>query len=505
VSLSNVADRENEKIWRFSKHEVAKAIDSLFVQAPLPRPSITHAILNHAPTTSLEKLWRHLYDEKLEKRTKIRHLQKPGSSQNLIPKSTWLTKATSLQNLDYIRLMCQAGVEQDALDRAFQIALANHSMDTMRILLEFGANASANKLRIYAYIKFNGIHLVELLLSVPNAMSLDAWRYSVQPGMEDTYASGKQIPTILLTCLARRPNIACESLFLHAHTSQNLQAMTILHAYAPSDLEFRETIEVACKFATAVEDDMKRLEFFNILRDRKLVRDCLALREELFKDVKARFLPLIKLLVDAGVNVDTEPNNSALWATLHMDFGILSLFQYAIFSSDVSHMLDFIPDSSSEDDIMRLVTLFVHRGLGNEPLHRLLVRAVPKNHIRMVPALLLLGASIEFNHASAVQMALSMCHLKIFYILLRSECSPKVLSAAIPQAMAVQSEVVRFHVMKALVEKEVLCSEIRHPLLTLISTKREEDMKLIQLLLKHKGPVDLLSESNSNSVIVAVQ
>lgn len=193
----------NTANWVFTKHEVAKVFDELFSRVTLPVPGIAQALLSHASVASVEELWYHFYDPKLEKRTesrskKLRSSALPKSISSvvlktrssvalettsaMVPEITWLEEVCGRENLEYIRLMCQAGLGQDALDRAFKIALSKHSMDAMEVLLSFGAVASAAcQEAIRERVKLHDVALVRLLLSAPSVMSVEAWQSCLEP------------------------------------------------------------------------------------------------------------------------------------------------------------------------------------------------------------------------------------------------------------------------------------------------------------------------------------
>jgi ankyrin repeat protein len=492
----------NKDKWIFTKHEVAKAFDGLLSRAPLALPGIAHALLSHASVTSLDELWCHLHDPKLEKRMASRFRR---SRSSLVPEIPWLDVVTGQENHEYIRLICQAGLGQEVLDRAFSIALSKHSMNAMEVLLSFGAVASACQDAIRERVILHDLALTRLLLSSPNAMSVEAWRYCMEPEVESLQASGKQSPTILLLCLAHRPDVVCGLLLLKALESQNLQATAIILAYAGFDEDFRDVRWLACELASAVQDDGRRHDFFTMLAESGFVADGPVLREELMKDVKTRQLPLIQLLADAGVSLDIEPHNAVYWAVSHMDLDILELFKRGTFSSPVSLALNFVPESTSEPDMLRLVEIFAPMGLAGEPLNSHLVRAVRKQHIPLVDTLLRYGASVEFEQASAIRTALEKPDFDILSILLQSKCSPEILSATIPTAMVLQPRPSRLQAIKALVEKGVLNQNLSVPLQRLVSEDGDVDSELIQLLLQHKAPVDGVGDDANNAVLAAAR
>ena len=515
----------NTANWVFTKHEVANVFDGLLSRVALPVPGIAQALLSHASVASLEELWCHFHDPKLEKRMEPRSkkvwssaLPKSISSVVLntgssvavektsatVPGITWLEGVCSRQNLEYIRLMCQAGLGQDALDQAFKIVLSTHSMDAMELLLSFGAVASAAcQDVIRECVKLPDVALVRLLLSAPSAMSVEAWQSCLEPDIQSLESRCIESPDLLLLCLAHRPEVVCRPWLLKALESQNLQATAIMLAYGSFFGDgFRDIPKLACEFATRVQEDGCRHKFFTVLVESEFVADNLVLRQELMKDVKIRQLPLIKLLAEAGVIVPQEAVN---WAVLHMDFDMLELFKSCKFSSPISVALKFVPDSISESDYLRLVDILGPIGLAGEPLDSCLICAVRRKHNQLVDAMIRYGASVEFEQASAIQIALENADLELLSILLGSKCSATILSATIPTAMELKPRPIRLQAMKALVKKGVLPQELGVPLQRLVSEDGDIDSELIQDLVQHKAPVDGVGDDANNVVLVAAR
>ena len=86
--------------------------------------------------------------------------------------------------------------------------------------------------------------------------------------------------------------------------------------------------------------------------------------------------------------------------------------------------------------MLQLIGILGPLGLVGQPLDSYLILAVERRHIQLVDALILYGASIEFEQASAIQTALHIADLDILTVLLRNKCSAEVLSGTIPTAMA---------------------------------------------------------------------
>ncbi|KAK5704369.1 hypothetical protein LTR97_003387 [Elasticomyces elasticus] len=494
--------------WMFTKHEVAKTFGSLLSSLPLPNPSVAQALLSHVPISSVDDLWRHFHDPKLEKRDSSRIRNSIGLVRSLsslrssvLPQTSWLDEVTRRNDLDYIRLLCQIGINQGARNRALGIALTHRYISAVEILLSYGAVASFHRTVILEQLNKDDIVLAKLLLSAPDAMSVEDWRFCMTPQVQ-------KYPTILPLCLAHRPEVVCAPLFLKALESQNLRAATIILAYGgagqiPLNTTTGPSIRIAAfQLVTDVHDDERRHEFFKLLDTFGYLADDPMLRWELFRDVKIRHFPLIQILTKAGVVSDTEPNNALSWAVAQMELDVLALLKDNV-SGPVSPALELVPDSALEPSVIRLLELLAPHKLLGEPLHSLLVRAACKQHTRLVEKLLQVGASTEYRQAAAICAALQSLDFELLTILFTSRCNAAILSAAIPAAMGHKSRPDRFKAMKALAEKGVSAHMLHGPLRLLVSEEGPTDSKLVALLLKHGAPVEEGRDDSGNPVLVA--
>lgn len=488
--------RLKENSWTFTKHEVAKAFDSLLSREPLAPPGVAQAVLNHASVTSLDELWCHFLDSKLEKGI-FNRLRR--SRLSVVSDTTWLDGVTRRDNVDYIRLMCHAGLGKEVLNRAFSIALFNHSMEAMEALLSYGAVASACKDAIRERFRLDDVALARLLLSAPNAMSVEDWKFCIDLQVVNA-------PTVLILCLAHHPGVASGPMLLKALELGNMEATAIMLANSGFNEDFRKVREEACRLACLIKDNLDRRKALAMLAESGWVTDTAYVRQELMKDVNLRDFALVRTLTDAGVSLDVEPNNVLSWAVSHMDLDILKLFENGRFSSPVSYALKFVPDSTSEQDMLQLLTIFRDRlRMPVEPLHSLLVHATQSQHSQLVHKLVDCGASLEFQQASAVRIAIEKADFGILTILLRGKCSPEILSTTISTAMALKSRSSRLQAIRSLVEKGVLPHALGNPLQSLVSEGGEVDFELIQLLLQYRAPVDGLGNDHNNSVLIATR
>ncbi|KAF2823662.1 hypothetical protein CC86DRAFT_327483 [Ophiobolus disseminans] len=481
--------------WIFTTYEAACIFDTLIISQPRCPPGISQAILSHASVSSLDELWSCLHDPKNTKSVS-KHVD--GT-----PNITWLDHAASQDDVDYVRLMCQAGLYQQALDGAFGIALARHSMDVMEMLLSFGACASSYKTQIRELFKHGDNAVARLLLSAhPGAMSLSAWRHCLAEEVAD---SRKIPPSILLMCLNNRRSIACPSLLLDALKSQNFHSSAAILAYANPESRLAGASLAACGLVSDVDDADYRYDFFTLLADSGLLKDSETTRKELMVDVKIRHLPLVRLLADAGVAVDLGPYNAVAYAISTMDLELLDCFRGCDVHTPVALIVDMVPESLSELQLLRLVDTLMQRGLPAKPVNALLVRAARRRYTRLAERLLWIGASVQHEGASAIHTAIVNEDFDMLSILLTGFCSAIILSAMVPVAMALESKSSRRQAMIALVGKGVLGQCLGVPLQNLVAEEGDVDSALVQVLLKYGAPVESVGDDDTNAILQAAR
>ncbi|KAF4994750.1 hypothetical protein FDECE_13023 [Fusarium decemcellulare] len=492
----------NQNNWTFTKHEVAKALDELLSQPSLPAAGVGQALLLYTTLTSLDELWGHFHDAQLERKMKKNRMSSGGFYHAEL---SWLDKATSHDNIDYIQLLCQTRVSQGALDRAFGIALSKSSISGMKLLLSFGAVATSYHAYISEHFIHRNLELVKLLLSAPDAMRTEIWLECLQQEVARAQSGRKFSLDTLLLCLGNRSDLVSEDLLIATLGLQNLEATAVVLAYAGSNDRFFGIRQRVCEIASAIQDGGLKLAFLTLLAESGLVSDCLALREELIDNVRARRLPLVQLLVGAGICVDANPHNALKWAVSQLDFSILEMIRLGVFSSPISSALNYVSPSISETDMIRFMNIFGPMGVTGESLNRHLVRAVRNKQIKLVETLLHYGASVEYDHVAAIRTALTVTDFAILSLLLQGDCLLTTLSAAVPCTMGLTSRPDRLRAMKALLEKGIPSQELVVPVQQLASESGEMDLDLLRLLLEHEAPVDVVDDADSNPVLLVTK
>ncbi|KAK3670837.1 hypothetical protein LTR78_009281 [Recurvomyces mirabilis] len=485
--------QRNPANWTFSKHEIAKAVDSLLSHSPLPSSTVAHAVWAHQSSDSLDELWCHLHDPDLEKRTASRFRK----SRALVPAPmTWLDLVTAGNHLSYIDLMCQAGVGQESINKAFGIALLMRNFDAMEILLTYGASARTHKDIIRSRMMVDDVVLARLLLSVPRAMDTEAWRFCLEPQLA-------RYPVILHMVVAQRPDIASVFLFVKAIEVQNVRAAAVLLAYGSWTSNLSDVGKQACSLVASLCNHETRHRFLALFEQAHILNDCPALQQELLKDVKLRQLDTVTLLLRCGVQPDVGPQNAFLWAVRTLDFEILDIFMNVKLSISGSLALASVEDVTPEHDMLKLLSLLAPRGLKGQPLNMHLISAVSNRQYLLVEKMLEIGASTEYDDARGICVAVDNADFTMLGLLLHVQCSKTALSHSIPNAMALRPFTSRLRVLRTLLSKGVEADELERPLQAAMLEHDPTRLETMELLLHHGAPIDSVGENAHNVILAA--
>ncbi|PNP82748.1 hypothetical protein FNYG_03979 [Fusarium nygamai] len=428
--------------WSFTKHEVAKAFNALLAQETLPPAGVAQALLLHTTLTSLDELWGHLNDAQLEKRMKRNRMSEILNFDS--NGMTWLDTVVSRDNFNYVHLLCQTQASQGVLNRAFGMALSRSSLESMKLLLSFGAVASDYQELVGQHIRARNLEL-------------------------------------------------------------SYQATAVMLGYAYSNQVFFAIRHQACEIISQYQNANQRLAFFTLLSHSGLVGDNLVTREELVKEVLACHLPLVKLLVHAGVAIDVPPHNALKWAVSQLDFGMLEILRHGTLSSPASQVLGYLPDNVPEPDMVHFMNMFGSMGLGGQQLDSCLVRAAHTKQQHLVGTLLHYGASVEAEEAAAIREAVMSADLYVLSLLLQGQCASAILSSLIPTAMDVSPRTMRFEVMQCLIIKGVERQSLGAALLQLISEEGNIDSDLIKLLIDNDAPLDSGSDLDNSPLVHVIK
>ncbi|SCV52646.1 uncharacterized protein FFB14_12711 [Fusarium fujikuroi] len=489
--------------WSFTKHEVAKAFNALLAQEILPPAGVAQALLLHTTLTSLDELWDHLNDAQLEKRMKRNRMSETLNFDS--NGMTWLDTVTSRDNFNYVHLLCQTQASQGVLNRAFGMALSRSSLESMKLLLSFGAVASDYQDLIGQHIRARNLELVRLLLSAPNSMAPSDWKACLEQDFARAEAEEALSLSFVLLLLSHRPELVSESFLLSTLRLQSYQATAVMLGYAYSNQVFFAIRHQVCEIISQYQNGNQRLAFFTLLSHSGLVGDNLVTREELVKEVLARHLPLVKLLVHAGVAVDVPPHNALKWAVSQLDFDMLEILRHGTLSLPASQVLSYLPDNIPEPDMVDFMNMFGSMGLGGQQLDSCLVRAAQRKQQHLVQTLLHYGASVEAEEAAAIRAAIISADLYVLSLLLQGQCAPTILSTLIPTAMEISPRTMRFGVMQCLIQKGVERQSLGTALLQLLSEEGNIDSDLTKLLIDNGAPLDCTSDVDASPLVQAIK
>ncbi|KAF5534756.1 hypothetical protein FMEXI_11165 [Fusarium mexicanum] len=494
----------NEERWTFTKHEVGKALNELLCMAPLPDVQVAHAVLASVHVDSLDELWEHFKDSKLQKRQSSIFRRSTSSNNGL---SNWLSTVTGQENIPYIHLLCHYNAGPILLNQAFVIALARRSIPSMKLLLSFGACIlPICKDYVRPFVAKNDVDVVKLLLSAPKGMNVEDWQYSLEANIEGA-PLGKCETSILLQCIHHRPDIATGEYLLKAIDANNVTAVAVLLSYLSTrtsmmppmfpvqsfsvasflsttgnGVEHENVAVQACERISGNPDYETRYRLYCLLNEADLLRDVQALRQEMSNSVMAKRTPMIKLLIKAGVRPSIEEAVSV------MDFSILGIMLAAFRGrDDVPNILSLVLFDTSEDVMLRFLGMLSanHIHCEGQSLDQKFIEAISKSHHRTVDAFQKMGATITYK---SIQMALSSADVEMLRILLQGDISDEELSPALSDAMKITDPSIRRMAVKMLADKgiwkeallEQLCLIIQYP---------DPDLKLLSIILQYKLPL----------------
>ncbi|KPA41049.1 hypothetical protein FLAG1_06088 [Fusarium langsethiae] len=357
----------NTSNWTFIKHEIARAFDELIDQSALPPTGVAQALLMQTSLSSIDELWGHLHDQSLEKKMRSKRLSSDLTQLNAAA-MTWLDKVVSLDNLNYIHLICQAKVNQAVLDKALGIALSKPSLRAMKLLLCFGADASSYLETIDLHIQAGNLELIELLLSAPDSLGIGAWKECLDREIFRAESGGTFSISFVLLLLSNRPVVASTSLLLSTLRLKNLQATAIVMAYSTSSQVFYDIRHQAFDMVSHYRDDDARSAFFTLLSQCGLIEDSLRAREEVFRDVKDRHVRLVKLFVGDGVAVDEPSCNALQWAVSQLDFEMMEILTRGNITRPPTYLLTCLPEGVSEKDVIHVTAILRSRDVCRQSL-----------------------------------------------------------------------------------------------------------------------------------------
>ncbi|KAI1359878.1 hypothetical protein F5Y08DRAFT_349264 [Xylaria arbuscula] len=495
----------NTDNWEFSNFEIGRAIDSLLIEGHQDIVGDVVALMEMSPLLSRD-LWLHAQDKKVE--SLLAKGRKPPQLNN---QCRWLDLAVQMGSVDLITVLCHREMSKEDINSALFTSLANNEYALARELLRFGAAFPDSAVLVPAIEShppdLEYLRLWLTAIEPPNSVATLKAMGTVTcspPG----HQAHDQILDLLLTNWAISPSDAYDLLVSAISARNRLSTIRISRAVNQSwsAAFLGDGGDSAVSKATTIEDTALRKIFIEFLLAAGAQPNTLKLREELMNNVQNNQIDLVKLLIRYGVPPHNPDSSSIDWAVHQANVDVLKI----LLSADVppfraSGAVNNIPASASQDVQISLLSLLLQKGATGKPLDKLLVRAVTDNLPSLVRTLLQNKASINFNDASAVRIAIQHTRLELLDTLLNSTIAkPAILVKALPVAMAVSGNEHRFWAVKSLLKKGVKGIEVDVALQTSVSdADARRDGKLISILLEHGASPDF-KDAKGNAINIAV-
>jgi hypothetical protein len=420
--------------------------------------------------------------------------------------SDWLEVAASQANgAQCVTLLCSRGTRQNALDKALGIALTNlgspltsNSGRVLEQLLTYGADLTEHASKFLEAVRIGNIDVVTLCLRAPKRLHLAL----LSDGLLSAVNSGSsQLVAILLAHGADPAGYHEAAAFLSAIQHGNLALASLLLTASSVDIDQRH-LESAVTIVSKFPQRSKKAHFLHLLLSAGVDANIDALQNELFIAVTNDDIELVSLLISYGTS--SSRNDAAegiCWAVAQLRFDLLEvLLKGSVSPTSASTAVESIPPEASEQDALRVLRLLVGKGAKGGPWGACLVAAVGHGKISLSAALIEHGASIDYEEAHAVRIALRNQDLALVGILMKGSSSPHLLAKALPQAMKMPGKTQRFDAAATLLAKGVSGPELDIALRRAASeTSLFRDPKMVDILVKHGASVSY-GESNSNCV-----
>lgn len=142
-------------------------------------------------------------------------------------------------------------------------------------------------------------------------------------------------------------------------------------------------------------------------------------------------------------------------------------------------------------------------------MDRQLVRATARQETALLDLLIEKGASVEFDDAAAIRIAIQQTNQILLKKLLRRGCSRNILSGTIATALSVESPIEKLDIMRILLQTGVNLKELGSALRVTVSASGKVHLDLVKALLQAGAPLSTTashdSTMNDNCVLAAAR
>lgn len=468
-------DLKNPENWTFSNAERRHLLDATIKGGGTLGASsgssaaFAQSIIEFPDHPPLDVNIRQQSDEPIDKKAR-----RDSAARDSAVYSDWLEIAAAQANgAPFVALLCSRGTRQTALDKSLGIALTNLGATltsnmgrSIEQLLMYGAETGEYAARFLEAVRLGNIDVVFLFLRAPKQLHLAV------------------LSDALLSAVRTRSYQLVAILLAHGADVNYRAGAPVLSAIQQADLQLTSLLLTASP-----------AEF-----DPRHANPALPLISKFPQQLKTHFL---QLLLSVGVDANIDALHDELcWAVAQLQFDLTEvLLRGDVCPDAASKAVESIPAEASEQDALRLLRLLTAKGAKGGPWGAVLLSAVGFGHMNLCEALVENGASIDYENAHAVRLALRNQDLALVATLMKASSSPSVLAKALPQAMKMPGKAQRFDAVATLLAKGVSGRELDIALRRATSeTSLFRDPKLVDVLVKHGASVNSFGESDSNCV-----
>ena len=454
LSKKKAEARADPNNWKFSLHEVGKALNGLFDtrQATWQSMSIAKALFAAGgECIDAQTLWEHAMDSSLESRTgrMMKKLHNLTSDSAETARCPWLECATRRKDISAVVVLCQAGVRQDSLDMALELALKNKSYAVAEEILRFNAQLP-KEIELYAEAMKGpkAPDLSFLMLWMPSTISytrpfaleamLTAARTTNQPLRDDMNIA----LSVLLTNVPIKPDEAYKIL-VTAIKASNLKAMALVSLAIDMDWKTMQGAgTTATAAAAAIRSSSVRLSVLDFLFQNGAKANTPVLQKQLLKEAVEGNLDLVTLFVHSGVSpcCPGKDSDTLQWAVSNARMDIFDLIMDASIPQEVasSAILHTPYDTSEANKVAIVTSLCQKKGATGQPLSQLLIDAVLQSSESLITTLLTFGATADYineNGRNALYIAIERGDVTLARRLCDTQTSKTIISDGLPLAL----------------------------------------------------------------------
>jgi len=414
----------------------------------------------------------------------------------------WLNFVAELNSVDYVRLLCAFGANEQSKNAAFARAVEQQSWTSAHELLRNNANPNvigiekfinaiseqdmeAIELLLTSIIPVDATFLNQGLVTAAWTGNLDIIALLIAHGAHTDYNEGQALSTAIV---AGRRNAAATIL------------LNLGYSNLDSSISLYNATAAACHH---VEDPSERLKLLEMLFSAGANGNTIELQEQLLRAAALDHREMVELLIGNGTSVNRNNAESLHIAIKNENLNIaMSLLRGDISQSNASIALEDASTLQDTNQYEKLVSALIEKGVHPTALHKALTEAVKKNCTTVLLQLLISHGAIIID-AQCVRTVLQRNNIGYLTVLLSAPCKPDELCQSLPDAMKIRDRSDRFEIIRVLLDKGVSGRELHIALQTVAQdATNATDFKLMELLVRNNASVDF---ARGHCVCIAAQ